>query len=112
MAVKIPANSSPNNQSSVFAWSEVAEGDTFVAAMCSSKNDKSVQFNGSFGGGSIGVEGSLDGVNYHSLKDLDGNTIAATADSIFTILENILYIRPSAPQGATGMDVNVTVLAR
>lgn len=99
------------NGPSIATWSGVSESDTFSSAKFPSKADKTVQFNGNFGSGGCGVEGSLDGTNFHALKDLDGNVITATDDGIFPILENVLFIRPSTPTG-TSVSLTITILAK
>lgn len=75
--------------------------------------DKSVQFAGNFGtGGTIGIEGSNDGINAAVLTDTRGNSISKTAAYIGMIAENTRYIRPKLSAGTGSVDLDIIVIAR
>ncbi|KKL99132.1 hypothetical protein LCGC14_1817450 [marine sediment metagenome] len=64
-----------------------------------------------WGGGTIILEGSNDGVVFVGLNDPQGSPISFTVDAIVQILENPLYIRPRATAGAA-MSVDITMAGR
>jgi hypothetical protein len=68
--------------------------------------DRSVQFEGTFGGATFVLEGSNDGTNYHTLKDPFGNGIEVTAAGFVGVMEVARYVRPRG-SGGTGTDVDV-----
>ena len=63
---------------------------------------KSVIVQGTFGGGTILIEGSSDGgVTYHTLHDPQGNDLSFTAARAEEIEEVVQLIRPRASVGVT-----------
>lgn len=75
--------------------------------------DRAVQITGTFGaGGTIVLEGSLDGTNYVSLTDPQGNAISKTAASIEAVSELVRYIRPRVTAGDGTTSLTVTMIAR
>lgn len=78
---------------------------TFVGA-----GDRVVQITGTFGvGGTVIVEGSLDGTNWYGLKDPSSTAISFTAAGIKAILEAVPYIRPrvTAGDGTTSITAKI-----
>lgn len=74
--------------------------------------DRSVQVSGTFGtGGSVRIEGSMDGVTYATLTDPQGNALDVTTAKIETIMEICRYIRPrvTAGDGATSLTVQILI---
>lgn len=69
----------------------------------------SVQFTGTFGG-TVVLQGSNDGTNYFTLKDMAGNDISTTAAAGFDFSVGCLQIRPLAAAGVS--DVDCTVIFR
>jgi len=75
--------------------------------------DRSVQVTGTFGaGGSVRIEGSLDGTNYAVLTDPQGNALDITAAKIEAISENVRMIRPRVTAGDGTTTLVVTILFR
>lgn len=68
----------------------------------------SVQFGGTFGGATVVLQGSNDGVTYYTLKDLQGNDISVTAAGYAEFSSGAAFIKPSLSGGA-GDSVNITV---
>lgn len=70
--------------------------------------DRTVQVIGAdFGGGTLTIQGSLDGTNWDTLQDLEGAALSFTqATGPKGILESTPYTRPFL-SGATGGDVDV-----
>ena len=73
--------------------------------------DKTVQVDGTFGTGTVTIEGSNDGVSFFGLKDPNGTAISFTAAGMAAILENPRYIKPVIT-GATGASINVRITGR
>lgn len=61
---------------------------------------RSIQVTGTFGvGGTVVVEGSLDGTNWFGLRDPSSTAISFTAAGIKAVLEAVPYIRPRVTAG-------------
>lgn len=95
----------------LFTWSAMGNADKGDAAGFPQNADKSVQIDGTFGSATVVLQGSLDGSNWFTLTDPQGNAISKTSAALETIEENVLYIRPST-SGGTGTSVNVRLIAR
>lgn len=95
-------------------WLGITENDVGQEYEFPGAADCSVQFAGTFGGGSIDLQGSNipGGSDYLTLLDLEGNSIQASGANIFTIRENVRFVRPKQPAGASGASINVYVLAK
>lgn len=75
--------------------------------------DRSVQVVGTFGGGTLTMQGSNDGgTTWASLTDPQGNAVAFTAVGIEQITELTALIRPSLSGGDGTTDLDVYVLLR
>lgn len=73
--------------------------------------DKTVHIFGTFGSGTLTMQGSNDGSDWQSVRDPQGNAIAKTASYLGAILENPRYLRPNLT-GSTGATVTVILVAR
>lgn len=73
--------------------------------------DRSVQVFGTFGGGTVVIEGSNDGTNWETLTDPQGNALSITARRIEQIQELTAFIRPRITAG-TGVNLEITFLLR
>lgn len=75
--------------------------------------DRSVQVTGTFGaGGSVRIEGSMDGSTYHVLTDPQGNALDITTAKVETITEVCRFIRPRVTAGDGTTDLAVRILFR
>lgn len=77
--------------------------------------DRTVQVTGTFGsGGTVVIEGTLDGTNFATLKDAGGTALSITAAGVRSVLENVLAIRPrvTAGDGTTSLTVTLCVRKR
>ena len=114
MAVKnfnhLPAFRTLNN-AVVGAWDNVFQADTFIEVPIPLYSDKSVSVEGTFGTATVAIQGSIDGTNYYTLNDPQGNalTFASGTKRIEAILENVAYIKPllATPDGTTNIVVNL-----
>jgi hypothetical protein len=74
--------------------------------------ERTVQVTGTFGTGTLVIQGSNDGTNWATLKDIHGTAISTGAAGIFGVAEIVRYIRP-AVTGANGTtDLDITMLVR
>lgn len=73
--------------------------------------DKTVQLSGTFGGTSVALQGSNDGLVWFTLADYDGAALVTTANGLGGIRENTRYIRPLST-GGVGATVKVCVFSK
>lgn len=66
---------------------------------------------GTFGGATVTLQGSLDGTNWATLTDAQGNAISVTSAALEAVTELVRYIRPVVT-GGSGTDVTVLLLMR
>jgi len=71
--------------------------------------DRSVQFVGTWGGGTVLFEGSNDGTNYATLTDAQTSAISKTADSLEQVVELTRLARPRASVSVTSVVVSLLV---
>ena len=94
-------------------WEALATGDT-VNGFTSRQQfglAASVQISGTFGGATVLLEHSNDGVTWFTAKDLQNTDVSVTADGIFELSLSSVYLRP-AISGGTGDDVDVILVLR
>lgn len=97
----------------VVTWTGLANGDTGAPVELTQLSDRSVQVLGTFGtGGSVTLQGSLDGSNWVALTDPQGNAITKTAAGLEAISEVVRYIRPSVTAGDGTTSLTVILLAQ
>jgi len=68
--------------------------------------DKTVQLLGTFSGGTVTIQGSMNGTDWLTLTDMDGDPLAITAAGMFVIRENPQYVRAISSDTAS-LDVTV-----
>ena len=75
--------------------------------------DRSIQVTGTFGaGGTVLIEGSLDGVTYATLTDQSDNNLSITSAKIETVLQLVKYIRPRVSAGDGTTSLTITLVAK
>ncbi len=94
-------------------WADIVTGDTLTAFPIAAQAAiaGAVQFGGTFGGATIGLQASNDGVTFFDIKDLGGTVISATAAALFEFTTAAMYIRPVISGGAANA-VDVVVVLR
>lgn len=95
----------------IVTWDNMQNGDVGLPVSFSQYSDRSVQVVGTLAGGSVTVEGSLDGTNYVPLTDPQGNNLLITTSKIEMITELVRFLRPVISSGS-GASVKVIVLLR
>lgn len=109
-----PLSDSPVGVQTTYSWSALATGDDGapVTPIGSGPLAGAVQFTGTFAGGTTAVlEGTVDGTNWATLKDLQGDAISVTAAGIVEFSTAVAQFRPSVSGGASD-SVDVTVVTR
>ena len=92
-------------------WSALNTGDVGDGVELPGLSDKTVQVVGTFGGATVSIQGSLDGVNFSALNDPSGAAIALTAAGMVAIVQNVRFLRPSVAGGA-GANLDIWLLSR
>lgn len=109
MAVITPVTAEAEGNNYVVSWSAIGDSDTCTAVAWGGARDKTVQMQGTWGSATVVLQGSIDGTNYITLTDPQGNAISKTDNAMETVMENVRYIKPST-SGGTGSSVNVYLL--
>jgi len=91
----------------IHQWACALAADDYTAVDLPGKADRTVQASGTWGGGTIVIEGSIDGTTYKTLTDPQGNALSFTADAIEAISENVRYIRPNPSSNVTSVTVSI-----
>lgn len=100
-------------RSYVHAWDDITIADnTGGVVSIPGAPDRAVQVTGVFGGGSLIIEGSLDGINFSTLSDPQGNPLSFTSAGLEAIIENVLWLRPRLAGGDGTTTLNVRVFSR
>lgn len=94
----------------LYFWETLTASDTGVPIRPTNRGAAiaAVQFNGTFGG-TVVLQGSLDGVNWYTLKDTQGTDISVTAAGYREFSSAARYIRPSAGSGVSDVDVRLSL---
>lgn len=112
MAVQKPAvtPAAPTCTDAHVATWVLASGDTATPIQVPEQSDRSAQIDGTFGGATAGVEGSLDGVTYFTLHDPQGVPITTPSGKLAAVLELVNYARPFVTGGDVSTAVSVKLL--
>lgn len=94
-------------------WVNMSLGDVGSPINLARKSDKTVQVFGTFGvGGNVALEGSIDGVNWSTLKTVFNGSVSFSSGAIATITEVPAYIRPAVVGGDGSTSITVLILTR
>jgi hypothetical protein len=94
----------------VRSWTLPAVGDTGIAVQNPTFSDRSVQVSTlTWGGSTVTIEGSNDGLTYFTLTDQAGAALTFTSSGLRQILQVCRYIRPKAT-GGTGTSFKIDLL--
>lgn len=89
----------------------LADGDVGLPIEMTEHADRSVQVDGTFGGGTVTLEGSNDGTNWFTLRDPQGTDLSFTSASLKQVMETTLFTRSNLT-GGVSVSVNVTMCLR
>ena len=95
------------------SWSAVTESDTVNPDKPGGSRPSvaSVQVSGTFGGATVILQGSNDGVNWVSLNDLSGTPISISSAGAAEFSSAMAQFRPSI-SGGSSQSLTVTVAYR
>ena len=74
--------------------------------------DRSVQVVGTFGGASVTIGGSNDGVHYTALRDVNGDPLTLTQAALRTIVDLPIFIKPRVFGGDGTTNIKVILAGR
>lgn len=97
MATIAPVTTFPFETSSdvaVTTWDAMAADDDGEPVRLAVYSDRAIQVAGTFGGASVTIGGSNDGVTYHALTDAQGNALTLTAGALKAVIELPIYLKP------------------
>lgn len=115
MATVAPVTSFPFETSldvAVTTWSALLAGDDGEPVRLAVFSDRSVQVSGTFGGASVTIGGSNDGVTYHALTDTAGDALSVTAACLKQIVELPIWIKPRIFGGDGTTNLTVVLAGR
>lgn len=94
-------------------WNDIVTGDTIttlpIAAQAAVAG--AVQIGGTFGGATVTLQASNDGVTYFTMKDLTGVSISTATAALFEFTTAAMYVRPAVTSGSANA-VDVTLMLR
>jgi hypothetical protein len=97
----------------LFTWTGLDSDDSGIPITIVDYTDQTVVVRGTFGsGGSVTMQGSMDGTNWYTLTDPQGNALTKTAAGIEMVVEAPLYIRPLVTAGDGTTSLTVELLCR
>jgi hypothetical protein len=97
----------------VWAWEGVSDSDTFVRVLPAGTEPVigSFQVTGSFGGGTVRLQGSNNNSDWVNLNDISGDQISLTGAGAAEFSTAMAYLRPIV-SGGTGYSLNVYISLR
>jgi hypothetical protein len=97
-----------NDHFMIVTWAGMTAGDVGDPIKFAQLPDRTVQVSGLFDGATVVIEGSIDGSEYHTLTDPQGNALSFTSGGLEAITEVVGYLRPAVTGGASPtIDVNI-----
>jgi hypothetical protein len=96
-------------------WPNVTEADTCEPISIPGAPDATVQVLGTFGGTSVGMQGTCDALKtgtYAPLQDPQGNALAFTAAGIDVLASSIVSWLKPVLTGGSGIDITIVLLSR
>ena len=102
MAEISPTRNQAINGWIIETWATVTESDTFEEVITTSPHrDVIARLSGTFGGATVVLQGSIDGTNWQTVKDIGGDDISFTAAGFAEVRSIWPYMRFSASSGAS-----------
>jgi hypothetical protein len=93
-----------------YIWKDILNGGTADAITPLEYTNAAVQVTGVPNGGTITIQGSIDGTNFTTLHDVSNSALSfAAAGGPTNILEHVPYIQPVLASGWASTDLNVYV---
>lgn len=115
MATHAPTTTFPFETSldvAITTWSGMQANDDGEPVRLAVYSDRSIQIAGAFGGASVTIGGSNDGVNYHALTDAAGQPLTLTAGALKSVIELPVWIKPRVFGGDGTTNLTVVLAGR
>ena len=96
----------------VTIWGGMAADDDGEPVRLAVYSDRSIQVAGTFGGASVTIGGSNDGLTYHALHDTSGNAMTLTEGNLQQIVELPVFLKPRVFGGDVTTDLRVILAGR
>lgn len=115
MATVVPVTTFPYETSldvAVTTWYGMGKDDDGEPVQLVVFSDRSVQIAGTFGGASITIGGSNDGVTYHALTDTAGVPLTLIDTALRQIMELPVWIKPRVFGGSPATNLAVIIAGR
>ena len=96
-------------EAQLVTWANVAPGDVCVPVKLPEFDPVAFQAEGTIGGATVTLAGSLDGSNYHTLNDKTGAAISLTAAGMKSVEDHPMYCQPVLTNG-TGSSMTFSLL--
>lgn len=98
------------NNAIVYSWTPIGADSTGQPVGGPGFTDRSFQIEGSGTFGTVTIEGSNDGVNYHTLHDPFANLLSFIAPALAEVTEMCLWMRPRLTGGDGSTVITVTAV--
>jgi hypothetical protein len=96
----------------VTTWAPLAADDDGAPVRLAVYSDRSIQVAGTFGGASVTIGGSNDGITYHALTDTAGDSLTLTSAVLKQIVELPVYLKPRVFGGDGTTNLTVILAGR
>ena len=105
--------STPVSRVTRYTWSNVTQADVCEAIIPGGTEPLigSISVSGTFGSCSVALQGSNDGTNFYSLKDLSNTVIAITSEGASEFTSAMYSFKPVA-SGGSSQSITITVVLR
>jgi hypothetical protein len=114
MATVVPVTTFPFETSTdvaVTTWGDMLVDDDGEPVRLAVYSDRTIQVAGEFGGASVTIGGSNDGVTYHALHDTSGAALTVTEGVLKQIVELPIYLKPRVFGGDGTTALKVVLVA-
>lgn len=114
MATRSFTQDNLNDDAARITWTGLLNGDDGAPATGMSEfDDRSVQVQSTFGaGGTVLIEGTVDGSNYQTLNDAFGVALSVTSARIRAVTEYVYAVRPRVTAGDGTTSLTVTMICK
>lgn len=104
-------NSTQTPSFTKITWTAITEADTGGPAIIKPTRKRgTLIFGGTFNSGTYTLQGSIDGVNYATLKDRNDNLLSATSATVFEFETLAPFIQVGNNGSGSSEDVDVSIL--
>lgn len=82
-------------------WATATESDTLAPISMPEYSARSISIQGTFGGATVVINGSIDGTNYSGLSNPAGSAISKTSAAVVGVFESTVFYQPVASGGSS-----------